>query len=1844
MLFTSVHVVRVFFLLITFSLISACGGGGGGELPEKRPYSVGGTVSGLQGNSITLQNNAEGDLFIDSDGAFTFANKVQDGELYAVTVKTQPENSDFVCTVSNASGLISGAPVTNVLVNCVDITANQGSLNFYSIGGEVVGLKGSGLVLVNHGSEVGIEGNGSFVFSSGFLNGSAYDISVKTHPSNPSQQCSLTNQTGVIASENISNVLVSCEDTGPGGNNYTVGGRISGLAGSALELQNQGGDDFVIENGSTSFVFPQTYTDGSPYEVTIKNHPTNLNQNCTITNNAGTIAASNVTDIAINCTTLSYQVGGQLVGLLGSGLKLRNSNNELISLNSNGSFLFGVSLLDGSDYTVTVAEQPTSPNQQCDLTNSTGTIAGVDVSNIELICNTETYTISGTVTGLVGTGFELNLNNNPANITSIASDGVFSFTRAIADGSPYEVTVETKPSQPSQTCEIANGTGTLTGRHITNVEISCSVDVFSVGGVVRGLAGQGLVLGINGGESLELTPPPGTVSDLPFNFPSGVTDLSAFEVNVVSSPTNPVQVCSVVENTGLGTIAGADYSGVEIECVTQSFSVSGVVRGLVGELVLQNNGGDDQTLNSSGEEVAFTFTTPLEDLSPYNVSVLSSTLSSCAVANGSGSLAGSHVTNVEVNCSINQFSIGGIVSGLHPGGELVLRNNGSDEVIVTGADSAADVSFTFPNLVDDLSRYDVTVVSSPSSPQQTCVVTEGATGVLATSNVDDIRVNCVTDQFTVSGTVVGLNGQLVLQNNGSDNLSITGSGDNVSFSFVTPLDDGSTYSVTVLTNPSSPNQTCLVSNGSGTLAAANVANVTVLCTTSRYFIGGSVSGLEGELVLQNNGGDNLTLTPEGPSFNFNFITRLDDTSDYNVTILSAPDSPLQTCTIDNASGTLAGEDITNIQIECVTEQFSVGGSVVGLQGQLVLQNRSVDDLVLNGAGGTLTFEFSEKLDHLEDYNVSVLSEPDSPFQSCTVTNGSGTLTAPANVTNVEIVCVTLTVGGTVSGLEGTGLQLQVNAGGEILPVASNGSFTFATALADGSAYDVTVVNAPSDPAQTCLVNNGTGTLAGAAVSNVQVTCSTDTFTVGGTVSGLEGTGLQLQVNAGGEILPVASDGSFSFVTALADGSGYDVTVVAQPSDPTQICSVENATGTVAGAPVTDVQVSCVSLIPTPPSLSGPAIELIFPTPGSDVGRGYATTTTVMLKGVDSEGNALDFNSVVANGVFLTETDVGSNIWHGQINVGTGDNALDIEANVVGESTPMNASYTFYNNGALSQPQGIVVDQASNRALVVDGAYDALLSVDLTTGQREVISDVAVGAGESLFWPRKLHLHSSASKLLVADRWGAGGDLFEIDLATGNRTLINNNSRAAEGVTLYPAGNQALIAGSVYSSIFAIDLATGERTTVASDSVGIGEPLGWPYDIAANATNDQYVVASQRPNALFSLDPATGDRTVIASDSVGSGSGGLGAPNAIVWQSNEDKIWVGDSFGVLDINLTTQVRNRLLLTDFEVTDLAFDSENNRLLLVDMANASIKAMDGVDNSQSEFVAGAIGNGQRFTWPRSVEYGAQCQCVYVGDQGEIIEVDLSGGDRKSIASGIVGSSVYDLFLDTDNNQLFALTLTALTKIDLDSGSLEVISSASVGTGPAFVTSSGLAVDVSAQTAWLASYDQSSIIQVDLVTGNRVTLSNASNGSGPNLSSAPLGVVLDASNGRLLVANGSSVIAVDLSTGNRSYFSNAGTAGPAIQGVRELALDEKRNRLLILTNGGSLNYPALLAVDLTTGERTLLSQAGAAGTGPTFRDTQGISVDVANERVFTVDSGDGTKALLSVSMPSGDRVIVSQ
>jgi Galactose oxidase, central domain/Kelch motif len=348
------------------------------------------------------------------------------------------------------------------------------------------------------------------------------------------------------------------------------------------------------------------------------------------------------------------------------------------------------------------------------------------------------------------------------------------------------------------------------------------------------------------------------------------------------------------------------------------------------------------------------------------------------------------------------FTIGGTVSGLSGTG-LVLQDNGGDNLSVT-----VSGPFVFPTAVTG--AYAVSIKTQPTNPTQICTITAGSG--TATANVTSVAIACTTAaaNATVGVTVTGLpstpgSTPLVLQDNGSDSLTISANG---SYTFKQPVNGA--YAVTVETQPTGPNELCSVTKGSG-VATANVTGIAVSCGDS-FTVGGSVTGLIGTgLVLQDNSGDNLTVTTNG---NFTFKTPLLTAAAYSVSILTQP-TGAQQCTASQNTGTIASANVINVAIDCTAPTFAIGGQVLGLAGatptppsqiNLALTDNSFQ--IQNNLGNTLivthngTFQFSTKEALNDQYQVTVFHASDSQQDGCTLWGYKGVVTSA--ITNIVIDC------------------------------------------------------------------------------------------------------------------------------------------------------------------------------------------------------------------------------------------------------------------------------------------------------------------------------------------------------------------------------------------------------------------------------------------------------------------------------------------------------------------------------------------------------------------------------------------------------------------------------------------------------------------------------------------------------------------------------------------------------------------------------------------------------------------------------------------------------------------------
>ena len=270
------------------------------------------------------------------------------------------------------------------------------------------------------------------------------------------------------------------------------------------------------------------------------------------------------------------------------------------------------------------------------------------------------------------------------------------------------------------------------------------------------------------------------------------------------------------------------------------------------------------------------------------------------------------------------------------------------------------------------------------------------------------------------------------------------------------------------------------------------------CSTSsspaKYKIGVTVSGLVGSgLILQSSIGggapEELPIDADGA---FSFPTKGGSGQTYSVVVKPAahPTSPSQFCSVDGGSGTIGGADVS-VTVTCVVGTHSIGGTVSELSGTgLVLTSTIHGDFPVTGNGA---YTFPSLVATGAEYEVTVKTQPTGPSQTCSVSNGHGTV-GDADVTDVNVQCVIIpySVGGTVVGLVGSGLVLHSDVGqGEDLSVVADATgFTFINKALPGSTVTVTVKTQPAS--QTCTPASTQVSIGAADVTTIRITCSNAT--------------------------------------------------------------------------------------------------------------------------------------------------------------------------------------------------------------------------------------------------------------------------------------------------------------------------------------------------------------------------------------------------------------------------------------------------------------------------------------------------------------------------------------------------------------------------------------------------------------------------------------------------------------------------------------------------------------------------------------------------------------------------------
>ena len=699
------------------------------------------------------------------------------------------------------------------------------------------------------------------------------------------------------------------------------------------------------------------------------------------------------------------------------------------------------------------------------------------------------------------------------------------------------------------------------------------------------------------------------------------------------------------------------------------------------------------------------------------------------------------------------------------------------------------------------------------------------------------------------------------------------------------------------------------------------------------------------------------------------------------------------------------------------------------------------------------------------------------------------------------------------------------------------------------------------------------------------------------------------------------------------------------------------------------------LLPAPP-----VAKIQFPPPQS-----LTNQTSITVRGTAQDTDGSDITSIQVNGVAVESSD-GFATWQVTLPLQLGENTLVVAtADADGNTNPSAASVVVqakaFPNLRGSSVDGLVVDTANNRALVVDSSFDALFAIDLASGERTVLSSNSgidnflnqsvVGSGTNFRIPDSIQLDSESQRVLLNEKFSSSTTIrgtMAVDLNTGERIKFLDQSapggsgpafKLIRSSQLDHTNNRLLIMDGFNGDLrlFTMDLASRNRSILSSKAVGAGPNFNTPLAITLDVANNLLYAADRINNqgVVFAIDLDNGNRTIVSGINSGTlvGNGPeMISPVSIKFDSSNNRALIADrgvgALFIVDLNNGDRTRIdgegpsfvSLLGADFfgEQQAVALDQLLETLVMVDLITGDRQLLPN----------NAIGTGPRIESPHSFALTSDGLLISESAKSRLLNVNPDNGNRNVVVDAPEQFNFQGLTVDQRRNRAFVFnhigSSAELMVMDLSTKELRVLSSTTVGSGPDFITAEKITYHSGLNRILVADSGARALIAVNPDTGERSILSdNDSTGVDFDL---PTGLAVNRDGSRALVvdSNLGVLFDIDLATGARTILSGQNPETGEIIGdafdlfeATALVLDEQNNRALITITDGESG--PVVAVNLTTGEQTELPDS--AITGIDFFSPEDLILDADNNRLLILESS--KQAILVLDLKTQERVVVS-
>jgi len=670
----------------------------------------------------------------------------------------------------------------------------------------------------------------------------------------------------------------------------------------------------------------------------------------------------------------------------------------------------------------------------------------------------------------------------------------------------------------------------------------------------------------------------------------------------------------------------------------------------------------------------------------------------------------------------------------------------------------------------------------------------------------------------------------------------------------------------------------------------------------------------------------------------------------------------------------------------------------------------------------------------------------------------------------------------------------------------------------------------------------------------------------------------------------------------------------------------------------------------------PSVVVDFP-PAASLSR--SSQVRVRGKATSPSGVA----GVMVAGTAATSADAFVN-WEASVPLVDGMNDLDVD--VIDGRGRLHRSLTAIQvdfADPLYLPGSVTVDSRADLAYVAaDSIEGTIRAVRLSDGHQRLVSrgpHLLEGVPQLA---QALAMDELRGRLLAVEEPAQA--VVEIDVASGERRIFADASHGlgpppGPAIAIDSSARVSIVIGGP-DTLLSLDLESGDRTIVSDRSHGTGPDLGSPFLLALDAPRGVAYVASggvSAPAVLFEVELATGDRRVIPNAHLGGGGLHYPLANALAADTARHRLLFLNAGGLyahdLDTDQTDQVGGSNVGDGTDLSGgrgLAVHAGTDRVLVTHTYRDALLAFDLKTWTSTPVSRDDIGVGPPTGSLRSIAIDPGGGDVLLGSDGDpyvgldvrLLGLDPSSGQRAIVSSKSDGTGPGPSFpmLAWDTTRGRALVLgsvpSALIGVDVSSGDRTIVSDDTHGTGPSLLSASSLAFDPSTGGAvvGLCEASSTSLALVDVASGDRaVVWSKAADWAG-----CPVDLGMDPRDGRAIVLTQAPprILAVDLAAGTETVVADL-SAPPLAPGVlfSAIAIDPVRRRGFVNLYGPEAWGARIIAVDLVQGGVAEFAE------GTTASD---MAFDPRTETLWVASGPASGGTVAVVDSHSGDAVIAAR